>query len=140
MIPFNCRFVDQPALPNERPMNRKFKDEVINDANAMAAFFKWLIEGARRMYGEQLQFPKCVADSINDYKTEQDIYFRFVEMRLEVNKNPNCDWETPASEFYNEFKDWCREDEGVTPTTQRVFGASQYAKDFWRATKKLSLR
>ncbi|CAH6419151.1 Hypothetical protein HVR_LOCUS345 [uncultured virus] len=122
IVPFNCHFVDRPELPHERLKDDKVKDNLPNDIQAVNEFFAWLVQGAPRMYIERLTLPKCIADTTNEYKANQDIYSRFVEERIERSNDPRSEWNIPAKELYEIFVDWCKMDEGIAPVSNKIFG------------------
>lgn len=100
----------------------KFKDDILTDKIAMSAFFNWLIAGARRMYTDPLILPKRVADATNEYKSEQDIYSRFVNSRLLFDESGKLGWKIYGKDLYGEFIDWCKEEEGIPPVSNKIFG------------------
>lgn len=124
MILFNCRFVETPLLANERLKDENFKDKVFNDSNSMNAFFNWLVIGAKRMYTETLRLPKCVVDSTDEYKLEQDIYSRFVVDRIERSNDTKCDWKIPAAKLFESFTEWYNIEEGTEPINNKTFATN----------------
>lgn len=121
MIPFNCRFVEAPSLPHERLKDPSFKDKLLNNSEAMSAYFTWLIEGAIKTYTSNPVLPKCVSETTNEYQMEQDIYSKFVADTLDLSDDPNSSWFVPAKDLYAAFVEWMRE-EGIKAISNKVFG------------------
>ena len=114
MVPFLCKFVDyDPRFPYERRKNPLFKDQILEDQNALNYFFYWLVEGAQRMYTGGLALPKAVTDATNEYKAEQNIYARFLIDSADVSTDPRSQWTVGASDLYNAFELWHIDEEGT---------------------------
>ena len=121
MIPFNCRFVENPTLSHERLKDNNFKEKLFNDSEAMSAFFNWLIVGTIQTYNNNIIIPKSVSDTTSEYQNEQDIYSKFVSETLDISTNPNLSWYIPAKSLYEAFVEWLKE-EGIKTISNKTFG------------------
>lgn len=121
-IPFNCKFVDNPAPApsHERKRDPRFKDEIANSEEAKSAFLNWLIAGAMRMYGPPLVRPAAVIACTQEYKQDMDVYARFVEEELDREPRENSEWLIGATELWERFCNWCMGK--IKPPSQTEFG------------------
>lgn len=76
LLPFPAAFVDKPDpnKPWERPKDKNFKDNTLENQAALDYFFTLLVGGAARSQTDQkTSEPECVTDAFNEYKGEQSI-------------------------------------------------------------------
>ncbi len=122
MIPFRCRFVENPTKNHKRLKDITFKEKHLNDSQILNAFLNQLVIGTIKTYTQNnISIPKCVSDTTSEYQMEQDIYAKFVNETLETSNKVNSDWYIPAKELYLNFVDWTKE-EGIKVVSNIVFG------------------
>lgn len=101
IVPFLWSFVENPAKPNQRLIDKNLLDDLKDE---YPAIIKWIVDGAW-IYKEQncLDVPKCVKDKTQEYRDESDPYMQFANECL----CRDYDCVIRASSMYNVYKAWC---------------------------------
>jgi|SRR5579859_467466 len=123
MIPCDARFVPFPRseFPNEKLLDTKFTERVLNSPVAMSALLNWLVAGTIRIYNQTTSaLPQCVVETTNEYKAEQDIYVRFLNERVDTTTDASLHWRYPVKDFNDQFLEWCVE-ENLSRPDNKVF-------------------
>lgn len=121
MIPFNCRFVDNPVLPNERLKDHKFKDFLINNEEAKSTFLNWCLIGTLNILKEELILPKIIIDATDEYREEQDTIALLIKECCEKGNPKDKNYRIQASKFYETFTSWSEEN-GYGLIDKKIFG------------------
>jgi len=131
-------YVEDPSQIS-KPIKQKLKDpniynEIQKEEN-ISAFLNWLIEGAVRYYKNGLYIPKCVKDTINQYKQDNDPLIPFIEQCCDI--DPNFKSKGSKSKFYvyktdifKNYLEWSTnpENTGIKILTPKEFHAAMTTK------------
>jgi putative DNA primase/helicase len=81
LIPFNMRFVDNPAAQNERKKDPDLKKKLEQER---AGILAWLLEGCRDYLQGGLRIPDKLRRATDDYQQNEDLLGQFIEGRCEL--------------------------------------------------------
>jgi putative DNA primase/helicase len=133
LVPFAVRFwnPDEPAAGEPRPehlrSDKGIKERLLAER---AGILAWMVRGCLDWQRDGLGLPAKVAAATSEYRREEDLRGRFVEVRCALGPNHMV----RASVLYAAFKRWCLTegiDEGDVPS-QRSFGLAMTAAGFQR--------
>lgn len=116
LIPFETRPAKKDVdLPD------KLKEEY-------PAILAWIIEGAKMWLEQGLNPPQAVLRATEDYLSGEDALGRWIEERCIAGDGR----ETGTTEAFEDFRDWCREENEVKGRdwSQRKFSAEMKTKGF----------
>ena len=115
LIPFGLSFVSDPSGPNERQADPNLSDKLKAEAPGILA---WLVRGCLK-YQEQggLNPPEIVKEATSNYRSEEDVFGRFIEDCCELNEKASA----KAGELYDAYKAWCK-DNGHGQLSSTKFG------------------
>jgi P4 family phage/plasmid primase-like protien len=122
---------------HHRPGDESLKSRLLDGDDGRAeAVLSWLVEGARRFYGQGATFgrtPDRVAADVAQWRQDVDVLGHFAQDRLV----PDPDGVIPAAELYRAYQDWSR-DNGHRPLSARAFGLA--IKNHGEGSRRLDRR
>lgn len=89
--------------------------------NSAPYIMKWIIEGARKAIkdGFRFEFPKCVEDAINKYRSDSDWLSHFLDDCCEVGEGLH----EKSGEFYSSYRAYCARTGDFTRSTTEFYNA-----------------
>lgn len=114
LLPFNLRFVNEPAAPDERKRDPHLVQKLSHERSGILA---WLVRGCLEWQQTGLAVPDVVKASTEAYRNEVDTIGQFIDECCVVQSNAVA----KASEIYHAYRDWCEEG-GMQALNQRNFG------------------
>jgi P4 family phage/plasmid primase-like protien len=107
-VPFDARFCPNPTKPNEFKIDTSIKRKITNDTPERSQFFSWLVQGAIKMYKEDIEEPECVLTATNEEVKENDYLYQFIEENCSLNPSNGVFVE----DFIEAYKDWYQQEYG----------------------------
>lgn len=117
LIPFDLSFVNRaPQAPNELRADQDLPDKLRAEESGILA---WLIRGCMQWQTMGLAPPQVIVDATAEYRRAEDILADFLEECCHI--DPLA--EVSASELYDAFKEWFKENVSKkAAVSQRKFG------------------
>lgn len=127
VIPFNAKITGGSDRKN-------YADYLVE--NAAPFIMAWIIEGAKKAYGNhfRIPLPRCVEEAINKYKSDNDWLGHFLSECCELGDG----FETGSGRFYSEYRAYCTRVGDFTRSTTEFYNAVEQA-GFKRVKKKHSM-
>lgn len=113
IIPFDVQI---PEGKVDKDLPAKLRQEYVGILN-------WAVEGCALWQQSGLKMPGCVKDAVKEYQTEMDIVTRF----LNENTVTGPGKEIKASDLYNAYRNWARENKEFEMSNTR-FGREMKGK------------
>ena len=137
-LDFPYRYVTNPLLPNERPVELGLRERLHQGFEGQhEAMLSWLVQGAMKWYanGKRLPLiPKEMLDSMNDWRTGQDKIGTFLRESLEV-KPGSC---VVFDDLYSYFRASNAED--FDSVSLKDFSSSMRSSEFFQSNGLKSSR
>lgn len=114
LVPFEVRFVDNPAKPNEYPADHDLLEKLKKEASGVLA---WLVRGCLAWQEEGLNPPEIVKAATREYRQDEDLIERFLNDKCIVGPA----YEVQAGDLYQAYQDWAGE-MGLRPVSGIKFG------------------
>lgn len=114
-IEFPYSFVDEPGEEWEKLAVPGLVETLKAEAPGILA---WLVKGCLLWQAEGLKTPKKVKDATAKFRRSEDQIADFVEQRCLINPDFRCG----ATDLYNDFKLWWKDNVNPKPLSQRKFG------------------
>lgn len=123
-VDFCLSFVDHPAAPNERPIDRRLGEKLAAEAAGVLA---WLVRGCLLWQREGLKTPAEVTAATAEYRRAEDDLADFLEEKCLI----AAEGVVTAKALYASFKDYCEANVGKAPTQKRFGDAMsrRFTKD-----------
>jgi len=120
LIKFNERFIENPRLPNEHPMDvdLPFKLEA-----ELEGILRWLVEGCLEWQRDGLQPPPRVIADTDEYRGDVDILGRFLSE--DCIRFPGA--KTQCAELYEHYEKWAKAN-GLKPWSSIKFSKELVAR------------
>lgn len=102
--------VDRVIPPEEVDTNLTYK---LRSQEALDAMLAWAVQGCMKWYenaqaGHMLEVPETLAKEVEEYRTDADHLFRFLEECVEVTGNTKDRIPNPV--FYEVYQAWCEKE------------------------------
>jgi putative DNA primase/helicase len=115
LIPFTV------TIPPER-QDKQLPEKL---AAERSGILNWALLGCTDWQAHGLDDPPEVTAATDEYRQEQDVFGAFLDERCLT----SSELETPASDLYRAYKQWCEEN-GEHPSTQTKFGLALTERGF----------
>jgi putative DNA primase/helicase len=104
LIPFLCRFVDNPLENNEKKRNKSFVDGLLNEN--LDSFFTWIVKGSVQWYSSGLgTSPSVMLIETQKYVKELDIVAEFLEQICIESEDASI----LSRDLFAAFPTWCKQ-------------------------------
>jgi putative DNA primase/helicase len=123
IIPFQYSFVDNPAMPNEKPADKEIEDKLKTETSGILS---WLIRGCLdwQIRGKSLDPPERIAEETEKYREDEDLITQFLRECCEEDHFSRVQ----AKDLYDAFRKWCLSMGIKKQIMQKTFGADLTAK------------
>jgi len=116
LVPFERSFVDRdPVADYERRADKHLEDKLGVEASGILA---WLVRGCIAWQAQGLSPPEKVREKTEEYRREEDLLADWLEECCHLEPGQT----TRASELYDSFKEWWRENVSQKPPSAKRFG------------------
>ncbi len=113
-IIFTLRFVDHPAMPNERQKDRNLGQTLEQEASGILA---WLVRGCLMWQREGLAIPPSVLQARQEYREEENTLGQFIKECCVIHEQARV----KASRLYERYKEWAQ-DNNLKAMNGNTFG------------------
>jgi putative DNA primase/helicase len=107
-VPFDARFCPNPTKANEFKIDTSIKRKITNDTPERNQFFSWLVQGAMKMYKEDIEEPECVKKATNEEVKDGDPLGQFIDENCSINPSHKVINE----DFIEAYRQWYQEEYG----------------------------
>jgi P4 family phage/plasmid primase-like protien len=105
-VPFDARFTKNPTKPNEFKIDTSIKRKITTDTPERNQFFSWLVQGAIKMYKEDIDEPECVKTATREEVNETDYLSQFISENCSLDASN----EVFVEDFIEAYKDWYQQE------------------------------
>lgn len=126
-LPFDLQFVEKPAMPNERKINKDLPELLKKEYSGILA---WCIRGCLEWQAQGLAAPAKVTNALDRYKEAEDPIAQFLEEQATLDPNGQA----LLKDIHAKYKIWCI-GYNYTPMTEKALSA-RLKRKFGDPTRK----